>query len=80
VLQRLDMVFSRDQSERFYVQHRLLQSADTLRAMAAQRRGRLRVRQPPGHGVGRGCHLAQMAGEALWSELSTTGRYRRDVY
>ena len=32
VLRRLDMVFSRDQPERLYVQHRLLQAADEVRA------------------------------------------------
>jgi sulfite reductase (NADPH) flavoprotein alpha-component len=80
VLQRLDMVFSRDQSERFYVQHRLLQSADTLRDWLRNGAAVYVCGSLQGMASGVDATLRQVAGEALWSELSTTGRYRRDVY
>ncbi|MFH0128985.1 sulfite reductase subunit alpha [Variovorax sp. VaC1] len=80
VLQRLDMVFSRDQPERFYVQHRLLQSADTLlewlhNGAAVYVCGSLR-----GMASGVDSALRQVAGGTLLGEMLASGRYRRDVY
>jgi len=80
VLQRLDMVFSRDQPERFYVQHRLLQSADTLRAWLDNGAAIYVCGSLQGMASGVDAALRQIAGNALWSDLSATGRYRRDVY
>jgi len=80
VLQRLDMVFSRDQPERFYVQHRLLQSADTLRAWLDKGAAIYVCGSLQGMASGVDAALRQIAGNALWSDLSATGRYRRDVY
>ena len=80
VLRRLDMVFSRDQAERVYVQHRLLQASEQLldwidRGAAIYVCGSLQ-----GMASGVDAALRQLAGEALMRELTATGRYRRDVY
>jgi len=74
------MVFSRDQPERFYVQHRLLQSADTLRAWLDNGAAMYVCGSLQGMASGVDAALRQIAGNALWSDLSATGRYRRDVY
>jgi len=80
VLRRLDMVFSRDQAERLYVQHRLLQaSGDVLswigRGAAVYVCGSLQ-----GMASGVDAALRQIAGDALMRDLTAGGRYRRDVY
>ena len=80
VLRRLDMVFSRDQPERFYVQHRLLQSADTLLQWLKDGAAIYVCGSLRGMASGVDAALRQIAGEDLVSELSASGRYRRDVY
>lgn len=80
VLQRLDMVFSRDQTERFYVQHRLLQSADTLLRWLHDGAAVYVCGSLQGMASGVDAALRQIAGEALINELTASGRYRRDVY
>jgi sulfite reductase (NADPH) flavoprotein alpha-component len=80
VLKRLDMVFSRDQAERFYVQHRLLQSADTLLRWLRDGAAIYVCGSLQGMASGVDAALRQIAGEALISELTASGRYRRDVY
>ncbi|MFS2163476.1 sulfite reductase subunit alpha [Variovorax sp. Varisp62] len=80
VLQRLDMVFSRDQAERFYVQHRLLQSADTLLQWLHDGAAVYVCGSLQGMASGVDAALRQVAGETLMSELAASGRYRRDVY
>ncbi|MET3495903.1 sulfite reductase subunit alpha [Variovorax boronicumulans] len=80
VLQRLDMVFSRDQAERIYVQHRLLQSADVLRAWLDKGAAIYVCGSLQGMASGVDAALRQIAGDALWRDLTATGRYRRDVY
>jgi sulfite reductase (NADPH) flavoprotein alpha-component len=80
VLQRLDMVFSRDQAERFYVQHRLLQSADTLLRWLDDGAAIYVCGSLQGMASGVDAALRQIAGEAMVSELTAIGRYRRDVY
>lgn len=79
-LQRLDMVFSRDQPERLYVQHRLLQSADTLSQWLRDGAAIYVCGSLKGMAAGVDAALRQVAGEALMSELVASGRYRRDVY
>ncbi|MES2249692.1 MAG: sulfite reductase subunit alpha [Pseudomonadota bacterium] len=79
-LARLDMVFSRDQAERFYVQHRLLQLADTLQAWLRDGAAVYVCGSLQGMASGVDAALRQIAGDALWAELSASGRYRRDVY
>ena len=80
VLERTDLVFSRDQAERRYVQHRLLQASDMVidwldRGAAIYVCGSLK-------GMGHDVDLAlrQIAGEQRLRELLAQGRYRRDVY
>lgn len=80
VLKRLDMVFSRDQAERFYVQHRLLQSADALLQWLRDGAAIYVCGSLQGMASGVDAALRQIAGEALISELTASGRYRRDVY
>ncbi|RIX74649.1 sulfite reductase subunit alpha [Acidovorax cavernicola] len=80
VLARLDMVFSRDQAERFYVQHRLLQVADTLQAWLRDGAAIYVCGSLQGMASGVDAALRQIAGDDLWAELSASGRYRRDVY
>lgn len=79
-LARLDMVFSRDQAERFYVQHRLLQVADTLQAWLRDGAAVYVCGSLQGMASGVDAALRQIAGDDLWAELSADGRYRRDVY
>ncbi|MDB5828892.1 MAG: flavodoxin/nitric oxide synthase [Variovorax sp.] len=79
-LPRLDMVFSRDQPERLYVQHRLLQHADVLtewmrRGAAIYVCGSLK-----GMASGVDSALRQILGDAELNALAREGRYRRDVY
>lgn len=80
VLHRLDLVFSRDQAERRYVQHRLLQASDLVldwldRGAAIYVCGSLQ-----GMGSGVDAALRQIGGEVRMRELLVQGRYRRDVY
>ncbi len=80
VLQRLDMVFSRDQPERLYVQHRLLQSADVLLQWLRDGAAIYVCGSLQGMASGVDAALRQVAGEAFVSDLTASGRYRRDVY
>lgn len=80
VLKRLDMVFSRDQADRFYVQHRLLQSADTLLQWLHDGAAIYVCGSLQGMASSVDAALRQIAGEAQITELAASGRYRRDVY
>lgn len=80
VLKRVDFAWSRDQPERIYVQQRLHQAADMLRAWVAEGAaiyvcGGAQDMAPAVEQV----LLAQLGPETLDS-LRETGRYRRDVY
>lgn len=80
VLRRLDMVFSRDQPERLYVQHRLLQASEDVLAWIGRGAALYVCGSLKGMASGVDAALRQIAGEALMRELTATGRYRRDVY
>ena len=80
VLARLDMVFSRDQPERRYVQHQLLRAADELQAWLHRDAAIYVCGSLQGMAAGVDAALRQIAGEATMLELQRTGRYRRDVY
>ena len=80
VLRRLDMVFSRDQPERLYVQHRLLQASEEVLAWIGRGAALYVCGSLKGMASGVDAALRQIAGEALMRELTVTGRYRRDVY
>ena len=80
VLRRLDMVFSRDQAERQYVQHRLLQASEEVRAWLARGAAVYVCGSLQGMASGVDAALRQITGEAAMRELNAAGRYRRDVY
>jgi len=80
VLERLDLAFSRDQGQRIYVQHRLLEASDTVRAWVAQ--GAAILVCGSLEGMSREVHaaLVEILGTEGLERLTDEGRYRRDVY
>jgi len=79
-LQRIDRVYSRDQVERRYVQHRLIECVDELREWIANGAyvyvcGSLAGMAPGVHAA-----LIDALGETVVESLTLNGRYRRDVY
>ncbi|SFM54578.1 sulfite reductase subunit alpha [Variovorax sp. OV329] len=80
VLERLELVFSRDQPERRYVQHQLLQASEELMAWLARGAALYVCGSLQGMGSGVDAALRQIAGDAAVAELNAQGRYRRDVY
>jgi sulfite reductase (NADPH) flavoprotein alpha-component len=80
VLRRVDKVFSRDQAERTYVQHRLLQANEELIAWIARGAAIYVCGSLLGMAAGVDAALRQVLGEAAMRELVAAGRYRRDVY
>ena len=80
VLQRLDLAFSRDQARKVYVQHRLMEAADALRAWVADGAaiyvcGSLEGMSGDVHAV-----LVAVLGGEVMERLADEERYRRDVY
>ncbi|GGL49074.1 flavodoxin domain-containing protein [Caulobacter rhizosphaerae] len=80
VLQRLDLAFSRDQDRKVYVQHRLMEAADALRAWVADGAaiyvcGSLEGMSGEVHAT-----LTTVLGAEVMERLTDEGRYRRDVY
>lgn len=80
LLRRLDMVFSRDQPERLYVQHRLLQVADEVLAWIDRGAAIYVCGSLQGMATGVDAALRQITGPARFGALVAAGRYRRDVY
>ena len=80
MLERLDLTFSRDQAERIYVQHRLRETADLVRAWVAD--GATIMVCGSLEGMSREVHaaLADILGAEGLEALTDQGRYRRDVY
>jgi sulfite reductase (NADPH) flavoprotein alpha-component len=79
-LDKLDLVFSRDQRERRYVQHRLEERADDLRRWVEDGAcvyvcGSLEGMAPGVHAA-----LTHALGADVVEALTMQGRYRRDVY
>jgi sulfite reductase (NADPH) flavoprotein alpha-component len=79
-LERIDLVFSRDQTERRYVQHRLAEAAEEVRAWVAQ--GAAIYVCGSLHGMAPAITetLVAILGESAFEGLTRRGRYRRDVY
>jgi sulfite reductase (NADPH) flavoprotein alpha-component len=77
---RLDLVFSREQPERRYVQHRLLECGDDLRAWIAEGASVYVCGSLAGMAPGVDAALKEILGEATVEALVFEGRYRRDVY
>lgn len=80
LLDRVDLAFSRDQSERVYVQHRLRAAADVLRRWVAN--GAAIYVCGSLEGMSRDVHaaLVEVLGAETLERLTDEGRYRRDVY
>nr|WP_301334149.1 sulfite reductase subunit alpha [Solimonas sp. SE-A11] len=79
-LERLDVVFSRDQEQRLYVQDRLREAAADLKAWVSEGAavyvcGSLEGMAPAVWRV-----LTEVLGEATVESMLEEGRYRRDVY
>lgn len=80
VLARVDLAFSRDQEARIYVQDRLAEAADTLRAWVEQGASIYVCGSAEGMASGVDRVLAQTLGQEALDRLTADGRYRRDVY
>jgi len=79
-LARLDLAFSRDQAHKVYVQDRLGEAAETLRAWLADGAAIYVCGSLAGMAAGVDGVLHQLLGDAAVAELTEAGRYRRDVY
>lgn len=80
LLARTDLAFSRDQAERVYVQDKLLQAADTLRAWLADGAALYVCGSLDGMAGGVDAALRHILGDQALDQLAQDGRYRRDVY
>ncbi|CAP43515.1 sulfite reductase subunit alpha [Bordetella petrii] len=79
-LQRLDAVFSRDTPARRYVQHALLDAADSVRGWVDEGASIYVCGSLQGMASGVDDALAQILGAEPLAALRRAGRYRRDVY
>lgn len=79
-IERLDLVFSREQPERRYVQHRLLECAEDLRAWVADGASIYVCGSLAGMAPAVDAALKDVLGEDTVEMLVAEGRYRRDVY
>ncbi|RZT09184.1 sulfite reductase (NADPH) flavoprotein alpha-component [Duganella sp. CF402] len=80
VLEKLDMVFSRDQAERRYVQDRLAEQAAEVRAWVDQGAAIYICGSLEGMAAGVDAALEATLGRDGLDALAAAGRYRRDVY
>ncbi len=79
-LQRLDLAFSRDQAGKVYVQDRLREAAEELRAWLAEGAVIYVCGSLQGMAEGVDRTLRDILGDDALQQLSDEGRYRRDVY
>lgn len=80
ILERVDIVFSRDQAERMYVQDKLREQADVMRAWLAADAAIYVCGSLEGMAGGVEAALTDIMGAAGVEQLISQGRYRRDVY
>ncbi len=91
VLERMSVAFSRDQAEKIYVQHRLLEAGAEVYQWLQARRSLLRVRRHEPHGErcasspggNRWQRTAVKARQQRlngWNSYMSEHRYQRDVY
>ncbi|WP_034302794.1 sulfite reductase flavoprotein subunit alpha [Herbaspirillum sp. RV1423] len=80
MLQRLDLAFSRDQSERVYVQDRLRQAAAELQRWVADGAAIYVCGSLDGMAAGVAQTLHDALGEEMLESMAAQGSYRRDVY
>lgn len=76
----LDLVFSRDQPERRYVQHRLLECASQLRAWISNGASIYVCGSLKGMAPEVDATASRILGADIMEQLAVDGRYRRDVY
>jgi sulfite reductase (NADPH) flavoprotein alpha-component len=79
-LQHLDLVFSRDQAEKRYVQDLLREQAERLRAWLAEGAAIYVCGSLQGMAGGVDTALRELLGDEAVQGLVEDGRYRRDVY
>lgn len=79
-LQRVDLAFSRDQAQRYYVQDALREAADELRAWVDAGAAIYVCGSLEGMAPGVDAALVQVLGAERVDALRMSGRYRRDVY
>jgi sulfite reductase (NADPH) flavoprotein alpha-component len=79
-LRRLDLVFSRDQPERRYVQHVLAEAADEVRRWVDAGAAVYVCGSLEGMAPGVDAVLADIVGRDALEAMAADGRYRRDVY
>lgn len=79
-LERIDLAFSRDQAGRVYVQQRLREAADALRAWVDDGAAIYVCGSLEGMAPAVDEALADVLGAAKLDRLAAEGRYRRDVY
>jgi sulfite reductase (NADPH) flavoprotein alpha-component len=80
LLEKLDMVFSRDQAERLYVQDRLAGQGAAVRAWIDAGAAIYVCGSLEGMAAGVDEALAAILGRDALDDLAAAGRYRRDVY
>ena len=83
-LSRLEVAFSREQAEKVYVQHRMLEHKEALRRLIFEEAGYVFV-CGDGAGMAKDVHatlaeIAGDAGEASLKALTAQGRYVRDIW
>lgn len=79
-IETLDRVFSRDQPERRYVQHRLLECSTQLRAWVSDGASIYVCGSLKGMAPEVDAALTRILGADIMEQLAVDGRYRRDVY
>ena len=80
LLARLDLAFSRDGATKDYVQHRLRDAADSVRAWVDAGAGLLVCGSLEGMGREVDTLLRGILGDPAVDRLAAEGRYRRDLY
>ena len=80
VLEKADLVFSRDQSDKRYVQHALRDQADMVRDWVKGGASILVCGSLEGMAPGVHAALEEILGASLFETLAGEGRYRRDIY
>ena len=79
-VERIDLVFSRDQAERRYVQHRIRECADELRRWVSEGAAIYVCGSLQGMAPAVDAALTEALGADTLENLAISGRYRRDVY
>ena len=80
VLQKLDIAFSRDQTQRLYVQHKIAAQADSIKAWVSDGAAIYVCGSAEGMAAAVSSELATILGAGPLEAMAEQGRYRRDVY